>query len=452
MKWSLLLPAILLLGCLSALVGPLLDESQAGDGLGDTSLSLDQAIEITLRQNPSLVTQRQGEAVSQAAVGVASAYPYNPSLQTVVLPYSVNSLGNSVPVQNSVALLQTVELAHQQRHREDAATADFSRTTWSIRRAEALQAAQTERLYFTAIYQRDLRNMSMLLANVNDELIGVLERRLSAAQSTATDLALARIEARSARQQADLAAGSYQSALAELHTQLGLPQPCFLEPEGDLAARQWFPAPAANSTEPNPSGDWLSSVTKLVANRPDVMAARAELAAAQAALNLAHAAMVPNLVVGPNYERDNTGVLMIGVQAQMDLPIVNSGKPLMRQREAEVCQKQVALDQLFVQARLEAEAALARYDRARTLLERTRNDLSAPLVKDVRQIEDSFRAGQTDLIHVFTARATLIQAQRGLLDLVNEVAQAAAKVSETTGLPPQLLVQYACPGGAARAE
>jgi outer membrane protein TolC len=101
---------------------------------------------------------------------------------------------------------------------------------------------------------------------------------------------------------------------------------------------------------------------------------------------------------------------------------------------------------------LEAEAALACYDRARTLLERTRNDLSAPLVKDVRQIEDSFRAGQTDLIHVFTARATLIQAQRGLLDLVNEVAQAAAKVSETTGLPPQLLVQYACPGGAARAE
>jgi outer membrane protein TolC len=225
-----------------------------------------------------------------------------------------------------------------------------------------------------------------------------------------------------------------------------------LEPEGDLAARQWFPAPAANSAEADPNGDGLSPVMKLVANRPDVMAARAELAAAQAAFNLARAAMVPNLVVGPNYERDNTGVLMIGVQAQMDLPIVNSGKPLMRQREAEVCQKQVALDQLFVQSRLEAEAALARYDRARTLLERTRTDLSGPLVKDVRQVEDSFRAGQTDLIHVFTARTTLIQAQRGLLDLVNEVAQAAARVSETTGLSPQLLVQYACPGGAARPE
>jgi outer membrane protein TolC len=439
MNRGLLLLAIIFLGCRSALAAPPPEESGVAAAPGDAGLSLEGAIEITLRQNPSLLGQRQSEAVSQAAVAVASTYPYNPSLQTVVLPYSVNLQGNSVPVQNSVAVMQTVELAHQQQHRTNAATADFARTTWAIRQAEMLEAAQTERLYFTAVYQRDLRNMSALLARVNDELIGVLERRLSAGQSTPTDLALARIEARSARQQADLAAGAYQSGLAELHTQLGLPQACGLEPEGDLASRHWLPAPAVDPGEAV-GGDRPLALSAMVANRPDVMAARAELAAAQANYNLARAAMVPNLVVGPNYERDNTGVLMLGIQAQMDLPIVNSGKPLVRQREAEVCQKQVALEQFLVQARLEAEAALARYERARVLLDRTRADLSGPLARDVRQIEDSFRAGQTDLIHVFTARTTLIQAQRGLLDLVSEVAQAAARVSETTGLAPQALV------------
>ena len=370
------LPLLLsfLLGCSPILMGTSIAQSQADPGPAAASLSLDEAIEITLRQNPSLLVQRQSEAVSQAAVGVASTYPYNPSLQTVVLPYSVDLQGNSVPVQNSVAVMQTVELAHQQRHRTSAAHSDFSRTTWAIRQAETLQAAQTERLYFTAVYQRDLRNMSALLARVNDELIGVLDRRLSAGQSTPTDLALARIETRSARQQADLAAGAYQSALAELHTQLGLPQACGLEPEGDLAARRWLPLPPDSATEGSGPGDVFARVAALVANRPDVMAARAELAAAQANFDLARAAMVPNLVVGPSYERDNTGVLMLGLQAQMDLPIINSGKPLVRQRGAEICQKQVALEQLLVQARLEAEAALARYDRARVLLERTRGD------------------------------------------------------------------------------
>jgi cobalt-zinc-cadmium efflux system outer membrane protein len=381
---------------------------------------------------------RQNEPVSRAALGVARTYPYNPWVQVQVLPYSREFTGGTTPVAHYVLLMQTLELAHQRRIREAAGEADLSRTQWNIHQAELTNVALTERMFFSAVYQRGVRDLNFSLAKLNEELVGVLDRRFSAATAPASDVALARLQAHAARQQANLAVATYNTAVLDLRTQLGLVSGEPFEPQGDLSQLPWQPAPLNATPEGAPAP---CDVINLVAARPDVMVARADVEFSRAGADLARANRVPNLQIGPYYSRDDFATVFVGLRSQMDIPIINNGKPLVRQRLSEVRQREIALDQLQIRARLEAVAALERYELARRLVEQSRAELGATLSDDVRRVENQFQAGQADLLKVYSARTGLIQAERALLDTLNELAQAAARVTETTGLPPHALIR-----------
>jgi outer membrane protein TolC len=333
--------------------------------------------------------------------------------------------------------MQTLELAHQSRYRDAAGVADLTRTQWNIFQAELTNVALTERMFFAALYQRGVRDLSFSLARLNDELVDVLDRRFTAGQATASDVALARLQAHAARQQANLAITGYNTAVLDLRTQMGMVESEAFEPRGDLTQIRW--RPAVNSTvsqvKPDPC-----DVIELVAGRPDVMAARADLSFSQATADLAHANRTPNLLFGPYYQRDDFATTFWGFRGQIDIPVVNTGVALWRQRLAEVRQRQVALGQLQNRAQLEAEAAIERYERARRLIGDSPDSFSGALAIDVRRVEEQYKAGQVDLVRVYAARTGLIQAQRALLDTLNELGQTAARVTETTGLPPGALI------------
>jgi hypothetical protein len=124
------------------------------------SSNLAEAIETALERNPNLVALRQSEPVSQAALGVARTYPFNPYAQIQVLPLSRDRFGGSTPVSHYVLLMQTLELAHQRRYRDAAGTADLTRIQWTIHQAELTNIALTERMFFAAIYQRGIRYLA----------------------------------------------------------------------------------------------------------------------------------------------------------------------------------------------------------------------------------------------------------------------------------------------------
>jgi outer membrane protein TolC len=113
------------------------------------------------------------------------------------------------------------------------------------------------------------------------------------------------------------------------------------------------------------------------------------------------------------------------------------------------------LTQLLAKANVDAEAAVRRYERARQIVEAARPDLTEPFPKELRQIEDQFRAGQVDILRVFAARSSLIQDRRAALDALNELSQAAVGVSAATALPPATLLLPPVPqrpGGARGSE
>ena len=142
--------------------------------------SVRQAIETSLIQNPDLVALRQTEGVSAAALGVAETYQFNRWVQVQATPYQEDRVGGSGRTAHYVLVMQQIQLTHQQQHREAAAGAALNGVRWNLLQAELLNIAQTQRLYFTAVYQESLRDLARATTGNNEQLLKIIERQLAA--------------------------------------------------------------------------------------------------------------------------------------------------------------------------------------------------------------------------------------------------------------------------------
>lgn len=396
-----------------------------------TRYSVRTAIETALAQNPDLVAFRQAEGVGSAAVQVAQTYPFNPFVQVQATPYQNAPNNNTINAGSGttyhyVLLMQQIQLGGQQQFREEAASAALNGIRWNVLQAELLNVAQTERLYFAAVYQQGLRDLAEMNAKNNKQLLEILEHQLQDGVATPADVAIVRLDARSTRQQLRIAEANYQTALLDLKRHLSLPPDAKIDLDSSVMRWNWQPA----ST---------TQLTSMASNRPDVMAARSDAATARANANLANGSRIPDVQIGPYYQRTDTGITFLGFRGQMDLPVLNNGVPLLRQREAEYCQRVTTSQQLAMRAQLEAEAAADRYERARQIRDEFGDEGQTSVPKALQDLEDQFKAKEVDIQRVIQARISLLQSQRADLDALNELMQSAVAVTAASGIPLEML-------------
>jgi cobalt-zinc-cadmium efflux system outer membrane protein len=416
--------------------------------LGGQSLSLQAALYGALTSNPDLVTLRQGNALaaSAEAVEVARHFPtsLNPTIWLDYRPITLippSTFGSSSPGggktsggnngyyhngQNYiyVSLRQPIELGHQTTHRYHIAKAAYSQQQWTVLQAELTTLVQTYRFFQTAAYRREKYRLAEQLADFNDRLLETLRRRLEANQVPAADVALARVESRGTRQQVKAARQDYLTALADLRNQIGTSDDAgAAEPLGEFTLPPYIPPV-----------DEQTMVQTALANRPDIHAAQAQIDGTAAAIRLAKGDRIPTPVIGPEYEMDEAGVQYIGLVYISALPIWNSGKPLVIQREAEHQRARVAAYQSQQRAVAQVRAAVARWNGATDLVNDSAG-LTEELSKDVATMERLFEAGQTDLTRLMQARQRLIQLDNSRLDAVWAATQAQADLLLALGTP-----------------
>jgi outer membrane protein, heavy metal efflux system len=407
-------------------------------------LSLLEVIEIGLRQNPDLLTVRRNEGVSVGMYGVAATYPFNPFIQVNATPLQTNN-GTGSTIYNYVLMMQTIQLAHQQLYREQVAGAALNSVRWTIVQAELLNVAMTERLFFLALYQRGLRELAQATAAMNDELLRVSRKQFDAGQISAANLTIIQLDNRSTREQLRLMEANYQNSLLDLRRQLNIPLNTPIDVIGDLDEWEWASGAPENLLRRKvPQGAFATgdgaAVDELAASRPDVMAARADVGTARANVRLADASRTPDIQVGPYYQRTDNGVTFFGFRLHRELYVFNDFTPLLRQRQAELRHRITAQEQLQARARIEIEAAINRYERARWIVAENENLLHF-LPEEIQRLEEQFIAGEVDVLQVSQARTSLINARRANLDCLNELAQAAAVLTAATAVPPQTMIR-----------
>ncbi|HEX4145320.1 MAG TPA: TolC family protein [Pirellulales bacterium] len=411
------------------------------------AFTISDALATGLMQNPDLLTIRGTANVGAAMIDTASVYPWNPFVQAQFLPQGHPFVPATTPGSQAggsnyyVWLMQRFELGHQRRFREESAIAAFGQTRWNIRQAELLNLAQTERLFFTGLYQRQLRDLAADTETLSRRLVEVVERRFQAGIATTLETANARVAARQAHRQYQLSEAAYQAALLALRQQLGLPPNTPLNLAGDLTEFEWQPiADVFCSMSHAVSIDPQRLAVEMAEARPDVMAARSGAAIARANLGLASAARTPDIQAGPIYSTADNGAQFIGFRVQRDIAVFNNGSALASQRETELHQQVLAHKQLQRRAANEAAAAIDRYERARRFVAEAGGETDESPADELAQVVAQFEAGKADIVNVLGIQNNLLMDLRAELDLINEVAQSAALVTQTTGLPPERLL------------
>ncbi len=439
---------------LGAAIGPGTDSTSISAVPGGQSLSLEQALTGALTSNPDLIALRQGNPAlaSAEAVEVARHFPValNPTVFIDYRPITLipngtfgttgpnSTTGSTATASNHgfyhygqnyllIAVRQPVEFGHQTTHRHSIAKAAYKQVQWQIVQAELTALVQTYRFFQTAAYRREKLRVAEQLADFNEKLLKTLERRLEAAQGQPADVSLAKVEARATRQLARAARQDYLTALTDLRNQIGIPETAAeTEPLGEFTLPSNIPPI-----------DEQGLIQAALACRPDLHASQAAIEGAGAAVRLARGDMIPTTIIGPQYVQDEAGIQYVGLNLVPTLPILNSGKPLLRQRQADERRAVVAFHQAQQRAVAQVRSAVAKWNGATGLVSDS-SGLTEELTGEVARLERLFEQGQTGLAQVQQARQRLIQLENAELDALWNATQAQADLMLAVGVPSMI--------------
>ena len=313
----------------------------------------------------------------------------------------------------------------QGKYRVAAATAALSRTDWDIANQETALAVRVIRAFDAVVY-RYLKNQLLIdTVALNKKTADLAPDQVKAGKLHPVDVIILRTEIDDARAQLGQGRTALAQAWNELRSALGATGGLTFDLQGDLN-------PPPLPTEP---AEVLARAGR--ERRADHHSREAAVAEADAKLALERANRFGNISIGPTYEYDNSAINNVGVVASAPLPVLNSHRGEIQQREAEKLRAILDLQALDTQIQLDVEAALARLKHARAWADSYERDVLPDLEKSLKEVQELFASGDAsvDSLRILDVQRKLLLGRNGLLDAQFEVRQAVADLAAALGDP-----------------
>jgi cobalt-zinc-cadmium efflux system outer membrane protein len=396
----------------------------ASFGEGKAELTLADAVRHALLHNPQLTAVRQQHGIAAAGLVIAKQYPFNPLYQAFVLGAggpSQADIKNRVFNEHTMRL--DLEVRGQGGYRKAMATAALTRVGWEIAAQEVFVAVGTIRAFQTVLYRDSKLKVLEETVRLNERTVEQVRRLVEAGKLRPADVILARTEVDAARAQLGQGRTARAVAVADLRRSLGI-----LGDPYDLRGSLALPVV--------PSGPSALAETA-VRQRPDVQARRLAIAEAEARYRLECANRYGNPSVGPAFEYNETRVTFVGLWLVTPLPVINTRRGEIMQRQAEVQRARLDLAQFEFQAQQDVEAALKRLADARAWANSYEKEVLPSLQRSRRELEKLFAAGDpsVDIVRLLDVQRKYLRAYDSSLDAQFEVSQASADLAAAVGDP-----------------
>jgi len=395
-------------------------------------LALHVAIGYALEHNPEIGAIRQQHGIAAAGIVIADTYPFNPVWEAKIrAAEGPESAGITNRVSNEHKVLIDVELFGQGKYRRDEAQATLARVNWEISFQEQALAVRVIRAFDGVLYREAKLKLIEETIQLNQQAAELVRKLVEqGARLRPADAIIAGTEVDDARSLRGPGRTALATARHELMRALGVV-------EGTLRLQGTLESPSVV-----PDGPAL--IARAMETRSDLRARYAALAEADARLKLTQANRWGNPNVGPAYEYDPTRISLIGAQFSLPLPVCNSHKGEILQREAE--RARMALEVRQVEATIEQDvrAALDRLAESRAAADYLKTTLPR-LQEALKALEKLFAEADpgVDLLRVIDMRRKLLRARDAYLDAQLEVRQAHTDLVAAVGDPALV----ACPPG-----
>jgi cobalt-zinc-cadmium efflux system outer membrane protein len=381
------------------------------------------AVQWALEHNPELAALRQQHGIAAAGVVIAHAYPFNPVYEGKVrAAFGPASAGVTNSVNNEHVVLFEMEIFGQRQHRAAGANAALSRTDWEIANQEVTLAVRVIRAYLTVLYRQEKLRLVHEIIRLDEQAFERVNARFQGGEAKLRpDVISLRTEIDSARAQLAPAQANLVAAWTELRRAMGVVDASF---------------DVLGTLEVPPVRPKLASLLPAAKERrADLHAREAAVAEAEARLRLEVANRYGNPTVGPVYELDPTRIDLVGLQLHVPLPVLDTHRGEIQQREAERARASLELRETEVLVEQDLQAALTRLDQGLSSVELYRNQLIPNLQKSLQDIERSWEINEATTLNVIAIRRSLLGARDLYLDAQWEVTQAEADLAAAVGDP-----------------
>jgi cobalt-zinc-cadmium efflux system outer membrane protein len=399
-------------------------------------LSLAQAREIAFEKNWDLLAARSGIDAAAAQLIVTKEFP-NPTASwstTKIGPHeAATTFGNGIWARSYdtvLAVNQLFEIAGKRRDRQAAARAGVRGAKARFHDAKRTLDQGVTKAYIAALLTQEnvrILNESARLLNHEAE---IAQARLKAGDLSDSDTKQIEINAEQYALQAKSAETAAVQARIAIEILMAVPQPqgtCVLA--GSLEEMVRVPPPIGPASTPG-------------AERPDVLAAEADLRSAEANLRLQKAVRIPDPTFLVQYEHEPPGGGppddTIGIGFSFPLPLWNLNGGNIKAAQASVDQFEDAAGKVRTQKEADIANADSEFKEAhgRWLSYR---DQTAPKSAKVREsVAFAYEKGGASLVNLLEAERTdndirlaTVQAMSDTAGAVADLAAARTVITET---------------------
>ncbi len=400
------------------------------------SLTIDQAVELALRENRNLMAARIQVEEARGRLVQAGFFP-NPELES---EFGFDSFFANEGERNfSAGISQPIPLSGRIGAQKRVAHVDIKRTFAGLANLERILVRDVRVTFIELLTIEEQLKLQETLISLNSELIKGIEIGIKEGLASKQDFNAVAIALQQARQEKEVLIAQRRSKVLQINKLLGKPPTLSFLPQGKLEYE------AAQVV-----GDY--NVEMALAQRPDLKFTKLNIELARADLKLAKALRFEDLTAGVFYENDRLILgtsqeeitdsdQLIGFRLTIPLPFFDRKQGLIaevRARERRAEERVRALELTISQ---EVSDALNRVSSLSALLETYKSGILKIAEDNVTLVETGFKQGLVGIVDVIQSRqqfaaltSSYINAVRDYEIALNDLQIAAGSYPSTIKL------------------
>lgn len=386
------------------------------------SLSLSEALALSLRQNPELKSYDWDIRAAEARMIQAGLKP-NPQLNITAEnlpgsgPYKDGDL-----MENTLQLSQLVELGGKLQARVNEAEAGRSVAEWAyqVRRVEVLR--NTSQAFVEVLAAQRQVQLSEETATLAEKVTPMTQKRVDAGKANAVEVMRSNVSVASAKIELEQAKRSLATARINLAAQWGSQTADFESVSGNLESIKAVPT--------------FSTLVKKIQSNPEIARWTTEREKRQAALEKQKTLAKPDITVfgGPRaVGKADDITFTLGVS--IPLPFKNKNQGAIAEAEAEVAKTDSERKTSEINVFTKLSAAYQVLTSATKEAALLHKDVLPAAQQAEEAITQGYEAGRFTQLEILDARRTLIQARNQHLRALTDYHRALADIESLTASP-----------------
>jgi len=394
----------------------------AAQGAERSDLTLGDAVELALKNNPELLASRYELTAAQARSLQAGLRP-NPELSLELENFAGSGEARGTDaLETTLSLSQVIELGDKRGLRRSLAEADGDLIAIEQRARQLDVLAEVTRRFIDVAAAQERARFAAESTQLSQKTLDTITARVNAARAPLAEGSRARIGLTRAQIEERQTRSELQSARHALAAQWGKAEPGFVAAKADLFA--FAPVQA------------LAALLERIERNPDITRFASEARLRDAELRLAQAQSRPNLALSLGVRQiaaSNDTALVAGFS--MPLQVFDRNQGGIREAHARRAQSDAQLQAALTRARTTLFALYQEMTAARERTEALRSDALPQAQTALEQTQSGYERGRFSLLELLTAQQELLELRSAAIDAAADYHRLLAELERVTSEP-----------------